>query len=57
MFAGLIAALEGGVGREPAAFIAELFRSRQQDARRLEPPFSEAQRASLVEGRVPDGPL
>ncbi|XXY48012.1 hypothetical protein WME91_49240 [Sorangium sp. So ce269] len=38
-------------------FIAELFRSRQQDARLLEPPFSEAQRASLLEGRVPDGPL
>jgi hypothetical protein len=39
------------------AFIADLFRSRQQDRALYEPPFSEAQLAVLRQGRVPDGDL
>lgn len=39
------------------AFIADLFRSRQQDSTLFEPPFREDQIAVLRLGRVPDGPL
>jgi hypothetical protein len=39
------------------AFIADLFRSRQQDPTLFERPFSAEQLAVLAEGRVPPGPL
>jgi hypothetical protein len=38
-------------------FIVNLFRSRQQDATLLEPPFSPAQLAMLQQGQLPPGPL
>lgn len=38
-------------------FILELFRSRQQDRRLLEPTFTSSQVAQLQAGRVPSGPL
>jgi hypothetical protein len=39
------------------AFIADLFRSRQQDRDLYRPPFSEPQLAQLRQGRIPDGDL
>jgi hypothetical protein len=39
------------------AFIADLFRSRQQDRALYEAPFSEAQLATLRQGRIPEGDL
>jgi hypothetical protein len=39
------------------AFIADLFRSRQQDASLSDQPFTDAQLATLVTGKVPVGPL
>jgi len=39
------------------AFIADLFRSRQQDAKLSDPPFTDAQLATLATGQVPAGPL
>lgn len=38
-------------------YIVNLFRSWQQHARLLTPPFSDAQIAVMQSGRVPDGPL
>jgi hypothetical protein len=38
-------------------FICDLFRSRQLDPELFEPPYTEAQRAAIAAGRVPDGPL
>ncbi len=38
-------------------FIFEMFRSRQQDPRLLTSPFSVAQRAAMLDGRLPPGPL
>lgn len=38
-------------------FILNLFRSRQQHRRLLDPPFSEAQRSAIARGAIPDGPL
>lgn len=38
-------------------FILELFRSRQQNQRLLEPTFTERQVSAMQGGRVPDGPL
>ena len=39
------------------AFIADLFRSRQQDTSLFGPPFTKAQLDILAQGRVPPGPL
>ncbi len=39
------------------AFIADLFRSRQQDSSLFSEPFSDEQLAALAAGRVPNGPL
>lgn len=39
------------------AFIADLFRSRQQDRDLYKQPFSDAQLAVLRQGRMPEGPL
>lgn len=39
------------------AFISDLFRSRQQDTTLFEQPFTEAQLAALIQGKVPAGPL
>lgn len=39
------------------AFIADLFRSRQQDRSLFEPPFSDEQLAALALGKRPNGPL
>ncbi|HEY6725631.1 MAG TPA: hypothetical protein VI197_16460 [Polyangiaceae bacterium] len=39
------------------AFIADLFRSRQQDMTLFGPPFTQAQLAVLAQGKVPPGPL
>jgi hypothetical protein len=38
-------------------FILELFRSRQQDVRLLEPTFTAEQVAEMLAGRIPAGPL
>jgi hypothetical protein len=38
-------------------FICDLFRSRQLDPELFEPPFTDAQRAVILSGHVPDGPL
>jgi hypothetical protein len=38
-------------------FILELFRSRQQDRRLLEPTFSPSQVSEMLGGRIPAGPL
>lgn len=38
-------------------FIFELFRSRQQDLRLLEPPFLEPQVEAIRAGKIPSGPL
>jgi hypothetical protein len=38
-------------------FIVNLFRSRQQHRRLLDPPFSADQRSALARGALPDGPL
>lgn len=38
-------------------FILELFRSRQQDRRLLEPTFSSSQVSEMLAGRIPAGPL
>jgi hypothetical protein len=58
------ASLAGGTAAEDWAsldqrmrFILELFRSRQQNQRLLEPTFSALQVSALKEGRVPAGPL
>jgi len=39
------------------AFIADLFRSRQQDASPFGSPFTQAQLDVLAQGGVPPGPL
>jgi hypothetical protein len=39
------------------AFIADLFRSRQQDRSLYDAPFTEQQIAVLRQGRMPMGPL
>jgi len=55
--------LQGSAARNWASlpdrmgFIVDLFRSRQQELSLLGPPFSEAQRAALDQGRLPEGPL
>jgi hypothetical protein len=38
-------------------FICDLFRSRQLDPELFEPPYTEAQRAAIAAGQVPDGRL
>jgi hypothetical protein len=38
-------------------FIADLFRTRQQDATLLAPPFAADQLRAIAEGRTPDGSL
>jgi hypothetical protein len=38
-------------------FIADLFRTRHEDATLFAPPFSEAALRAMDENRVPDGPV
>jgi hypothetical protein len=38
-------------------FICDLFRTRQLDPELFDPPYTEAQRAAIEAGQVPDGPL
>jgi hypothetical protein len=38
-------------------YIIQLFRSRQQDGGLFSQPFSDEQRAAILDGRMPDGPL
>lgn len=42
---------------ERMGYIAELFRSRQQDRGLFFPPFTAAQRAEIAAGRIPEGDL
>jgi hypothetical protein len=42
---------------ERMGYIAELFRSRQQDRGLFAPPFTAAQRAEIAAGRLPEGDL
>jgi hypothetical protein len=38
-------------------YILDLFRSRQQDQRLLQPTFTAAQVSVMKQGKIPDGPL